>query len=81
METEAVGKGVTSEGVRSLTPGDPLRSLCSQTPAIVWTAQAWTPELQNRTMTPYRMTAPPGHSQRAGKDPPGDFKQIPQKNR
>jgi hypothetical protein len=30
METEVVGKGVTSEGVRSPTPSDPLRSLSLQ---------------------------------------------------
>lgn len=41
-----LGKGVASEGVRSPTPVIPDGSLSLQT-----TLEAWTPELQNRTMT------------------------------
>lgn len=80
MESEVMGKGVTSEGVRSSTPGDPLQSLSLQ-PNTSYCMNCSSPELQNRTMTPHCMATPPGHSQRAGKDPPGDFQQIPQKNR
>lgn len=79
MESEVLEKGVASEGVRSPTPGDPLWvTFSANNPSYCMNCSSL--ELQNRTMT-HTMGLPLLVLARVlEKSPPGDLKQIPQKN-